>query len=100
MSYILFEIGLFVLDFFGWKEMILFKKDGDSEKVVRMVSFIIVNVRFFDLIIGVEKLIIINNNGKKDIFEFDILIIWNLFFLIKYGYSINEKYIRLLSYVL
>lgn len=46
MSYTLFEIGPFALDSFGWKETIPPKKDGDSEKVVRMASPIIVNARF------------------------------------------------------
>ncbi|HEK7158494.1 TPA: DUF927 domain-containing protein [Staphylococcus aureus] len=100
MSYTLFEIGPFALDSFGWKETIPPKKDGDSEKVVRMASPIIVNARFSDPITGVEKLIITNNNGKKDIFESDILTTRNLPSLIKYGYSINEKYIRSLSYAL
>lgn len=100
MSYTLFEIGPFALDSFGWKETIPPKKDGDSEKVVRMASPIIINARFSDPITGVEKLIITNNNGKKDIFESDILTTRNLPSLIKYGYSINEKYIRSLSYAL
>ncbi|HDJ2612872.1 TPA: DUF927 domain-containing protein [Staphylococcus aureus] len=100
MSYTLFEIGPFALDSFGWKETKPPKKDGDSEKVVRMASPIIVNARFSDPVTGVEKLIITNNNGKKDIFESDILTTRNLPSLIKYGYSINEKYIRSLSYAL
>ncbi|WP_180554442.1 cassette chromosome replicative helicase [Staphylococcus haemolyticus] len=100
MSYTLFEIGPFALDSFGWKETIPPKKDGDSEKVVRMASPIIVNARFSDPITGVEKLIITNNNGKKDIFESDILTTRNLPSLIKYGYSVNEKHIRSLSYAL
>lgn len=100
MSYTLFEIGPFALDSFGWKETIPPKKDGDSEKMVRMASPIIINARFSDPITGVEKLIITNNNGKKDIFESDILTTRNLPSLIKYGYSVNEKYIRSLSYAL
>lgn len=55
---------------------------------------------FSDPVTGVEKLIITNNNGKKDIFESDILTTRNLPSLIKYGYSINEKHIRSLSYAL
>ncbi|MDI1995489.1 DUF927 domain-containing protein [Staphylococcus aureus] len=100
MSYTLFEIGPFALDSFGWKEMKPPKKDGDREKVVIMASPIIVNARFSDPVTGVEKLIITNNNGKKDIFESDILTTRNLPSLIKYGYSINEKHIRSLSYAL
>ena len=100
MSYTLFEIGPFALDSFGWKETKPPKKDGDREKVVIMSSPIIVNARFSDPVTGVEKLIITNNNGKKDIFESDILTTRNLPSLIKYGYSINEKYIRSLSYAL
>ncbi|HEJ6796204.1 TPA: DUF927 domain-containing protein [Staphylococcus aureus] len=100
MSYTLFEIGPFALDSFGWKETKPPKKDGDREKVVRMSSPIIVNARFSDPVTGVEKLIITNNNGKKDIFESDILTTRNLPSLIKYGYSINEKHIRSLSYAL
>ncbi|WP_270246962.1 cassette chromosome replicative helicase [Staphylococcus capitis] len=100
MSYTLFEIGPFALDSFGWKETKPPKKDGDREKVVIMSSPIIVNGRFSDPVTGVEKLIITNNNGKKDIFESDILTTRNLPSLIKYGYSINEKHIRSLSYAL
>ncbi|HAR7278453.1 TPA: DUF927 domain-containing protein [Staphylococcus aureus] len=100
MSYTLFEIGPFALDSFGWKETKPPKKDGDREKVVIMASPIIVNARFSDPVTGVEKLIITNNNGKKDVFESDILTTRNLPSLIKYGYSINEKHIRSLSYAL
>ncbi|HBG2998958.1 TPA: DUF927 domain-containing protein [Staphylococcus aureus] len=100
MSYTLFEIGPFALDSFGWKETKPPKKDGDREKVVIMASPIIVNARFSDPVTGVEKLIITNNNGKKDIFESYILTTRNLPSLIKYGYSINEKHIRSLSYAL
>ncbi|WP_251640087.1 cassette chromosome replicative helicase [Staphylococcus aureus] len=100
MSYTLFEIGPFALDSFGWKETKPPKKDVDREKVVIMASPIIVNARFSDPVTGVEKLIITNNNGKKDIFESDILTTRNLPSLIKYGYSINEKHIRSLSYAL
>ncbi|MBF8102808.1 DUF927 domain-containing protein [Staphylococcus epidermidis] len=100
MSYTLFEIGPFALDSFGWKETKPPKKDGDREKVVIMSSPIIVNARFSDPVTGVEKLIITNNNGKKEIFESDILTTRNLPSLIKYGYSINEKHIRSLSYAL
>ncbi|HDG4978716.1 TPA: DUF927 domain-containing protein [Staphylococcus aureus] len=100
MSYTLFEIGPFALDSFGWKETKPPKKDGDREKVVIMASPIIVNARFSDPVTGVEKLIITNNNGKKDIIESDILTTRNLPSLIKYGYSINEKHIRSLSYAL
>lgn len=65
MSYTLFEIGPFALDSFGWKETIPPKKDGDSEKVVRMASPIIVNARFSDPITGVESWLLLTTMVKK-----------------------------------
>lgn len=65
-----------------------------------MFSFIIIENKFFDLFIGVEKLIIIDGKNIECIEVLDILIFFKLFGLIKYGFNINEWYIKLLSYVL
>ena len=76
------------------------KKDGDEEKVVTMSSCITVEAKFWHASENTEKIIISNGKDKEHTFESDILTTRNLPSLIKYGYSINESYIRDLSYAL
>ncbi|HDF5808936.1 TPA: DUF927 domain-containing protein [Staphylococcus aureus] len=96
----IFRLGLYHLDTMGWHKTILPKKDGDEKKVVTMSSCIAVEAKFWHASENTEKIIISNGKDKEHTFESDILTTRNLPSLIKYGHSINESYIRDLSYAL
>ncbi|MEB7460416.1 cassette chromosome replicative helicase [Staphylococcus borealis] len=98
--YIIFEAGPYQLDAKAWRTTFLPKKDGDKEKVVPISSCIVVEAKFWHASENTEKIIISNGKDKEHTFESDILTTRNLPSLIKYGYSINESYIRDLSYAL
>ena len=84
----------------GWHKTILPKKDGDEKKVVTMSSCIAVEAKFWHASENTEKIIISNGKDKEHTFESDILTARKLPSLIKYGHSINENYIKDLSYAL
>lgn len=88
------------IDSMGCHKTILPKKDGDKEKVVTMSSCITVEAKFWHASENTEKIIISNGKDKEHTFDSDILTTRNLPSLIKYGHSINENYIRDLSYAL
>lgn len=88
------------IDLMGCHKTILPKKDGDEKKVVTMSSCIVVEVKFWHASENTEKIIISNGKDKEHTFESDILTTRNLPSLIKYGHSINESYIKDLSYAL
>ncbi|MCE4990684.1 DUF927 domain-containing protein [Staphylococcus hominis] len=88
------------IDSMGCHKTILPKKDGDEKKVVTMSSCITVEAKFWHASENTEKIIISNGKDKEHTFESDILTTRNLPSLIKYGHSINESYIRDLSYAL
>ncbi|MGV3245022.1 cassette chromosome replicative helicase [Staphylococcus sp. 11261D007BR] len=96
----IFRLGLYHLDTMGWHKTILPKKDGDEKKVVTMSSCIVVEAKFWHASENTEKIIISNGKDKEHTFESDILTARKLPYLIKYGHSINENYIRDLSYAL
>ena len=96
----IFRLGLYHLDTMGWHKTIPPKKDGDEKKVVTMSSCMAVEAKFWHASENTEKIIISNGKDKEHTFESDILTTRNLPSLIKYGYSINESYIRDLSYAL
>ncbi|MCY1597354.1 cassette chromosome replicative helicase [Staphylococcus pettenkoferi] len=98
--YIIFEAGPYQLDAKAWRITFPPKKDGDKEKVVPISSCIVVEAKFWHASENTEKIIISNGKDKEHTFESDILTTRNLPSLIKYGYSINESYIRDLSYAL
>lgn len=97
---IIFEAGPYQLDAKAWRITFPPKKDGDKEKVVPISSCIVVEAKFWHASENTEKIIISNGKDKEHTFESDILTTRNLPSLIKYGYSINESYIRDLSYAL
>lgn len=97
---IIFKASPYHLDLQAWRKTIPPKKDGDEEKVVTMSSCITVEAKFWHASENTEKIIISNGKDKEHTFESDILTTRNLPSLIKYGYSINESYIRDLSYAL
>ncbi|HFK5918066.1 TPA: DUF927 domain-containing protein [Staphylococcus aureus] len=84
----------------GCHKTILPKKDGDEKKVVTMSSCIVVEAKFWHASENTEKIIISNGKDKENTFESDILTARKLPSLIKYGHSINENYIKDLSYAL
>ena len=88
------------IDSMGCHKTILPKKDGDEKKVVTMSSCITVEAKFWHASENTEKIIISNGKDKEHTFESDILTTRNLPSLIKYGHSINENYIKDLSYAL
>ncbi|MDS3904308.1 DUF927 domain-containing protein [Staphylococcus hominis] len=96
----IFKVGQYHVDSQAWRKTIPPKKDGDKEKVVAMSSCIIIETKFWHASENTEKIIISNGKDKEHTFESDILTTRNLPSLIKYGHSINENYIRDLSYAL
>ncbi|EJE38133.1 hypothetical protein A9K00_09485 [Staphylococcus epidermidis] len=96
----IFRLGLYHLDTMGWHKTIPPKKDGDEKKMVTMSSCITVEAKFWHASENTEKIIISNGKDKEHTFDSDILTTRNLPSLIKYGHSINESYIRDLSYAL
>ncbi|UJB22122.1 DUF927 domain-containing protein [Staphylococcus hominis] len=98
--YIIFEVGPYQLDAKAWRKTFPPKKDGDKEKVVPISSCIVVEAKFWHASENTEKIIISNGKNKEHTFESDILTTQKLPSLIKYGHSINESYIRDLSYAL
>ncbi|MBM6264680.1 DUF927 domain-containing protein [Staphylococcus epidermidis] len=98
--YIIFEVGPYQLDAKAWRKTFPPKKDGDKEKVVPISSCIVVEAKFWHASENTEKIIISNGKDKEHTFESDILTTQKLPSLIKYGHSINESYIRDLSYAL
>ena len=97
---IIFKASPYHLDLQAWRKTILPKKDGDEKKVVTMSSCIAVEAKFWHASENTEKIIISNGKDKEHTFESDILTTQKLPSLIKYGHSINESYIRDLSYAL
>ncbi|HCU9804550.1 TPA: DUF927 domain-containing protein [Staphylococcus aureus] len=98
--YIIFEAGPYQLDAKAWRKTFPPKKDGDKEKVVPISSCIVVEAKFWHASENTEKIIISNGKDKEHTFESDILTARKLPSLIKYGHSINENYIKDLSYAL
>lgn len=98
--YIIFEAGPYQLDAKAWRKTFPPKKDGDKEKVVTISSCIAVEAKFWHASENTEKIIISNGKDKEHTFESDILTARKLPSLIKYGHSINENYIKDLSYAL
>lgn len=96
----IFRLGLYHLDTMGWHKTIPPKKDGDEKKVVTISSCIAVEAKFWHALENTEKIIISNGKDKEHTFDSDILTTRKLPSLIKYGHSINENYIKDLSYAL
>lgn len=65
-----------------------------------MSSCMAVEAKFWHVLENTEKIIISNGKDKEHTFDSDILTTRKLPSLIKYGHSINENYIKDLSYAL
>ena len=98
--HVFFKRFAYHIDSMGCHKTILPKKDGDEKKVVTMSSCIAVEAKFWHASENTEKIIISNGKDKENTFESDILTTRKLPSLIKYGHSINENYIKDLSYAL
>ncbi|MGL4009738.1 cassette chromosome replicative helicase [Staphylococcus nepalensis] len=84
----------------GFYEVIPPKSNNDVEKIIQLSSPIIIENKFLDPSTGVEKLIITDGRSIERIETSDILTSFKLPGLIKYGFNINERYIKSLSYAL
>ncbi|WP_440858102.1 cassette chromosome replicative helicase [Staphylococcus shinii] len=84
----------------GFYEVIPPKSNNDVEKIIQLSSPIIIENKFLDPSTGVEKLIITDGKNIERIEVSDILTSFKLPGLIKYGFNINERYIKSLSYAL
>lgn len=84
----------------GFYEVIPPKSNNDVEKIIQLSSPIIIKNKFLDPSTGVEKLIITDGKNIERIEASDILTSFKLPGLIKYGFNINERYIKSLSYAL
>ncbi len=84
----------------GFYEVIPPKSNNDVEKIIQLSSPIIIENKFLDPSTGVEKLIITDGKSIERIEASDILTSFKLPGLIKYGFNINERYIKSLSFAL
>ncbi|UXR73989.1 DUF927 domain-containing protein [Staphylococcus sp. IVB6238] len=84
----------------GFYEVIPPKSNNDVEKIIQLSSPIIIENKFLDPSTGVKKLVITDGKNIERIEASDILTSFKLPGLIKYGFNINERYIKSLSYAL
>ena len=96
----IFEQRPYFLNSNGFYEVIPPKSNNDVEKIIQLSSPIIIENKFLDPSTGVEKLIITDGKNIERIEASDILTSFKLPGLIKYGFNINERYIKSLSYAL
>ncbi|MGP5095386.1 hypothetical protein CD144_04465 [Staphylococcus equorum subsp. linens] len=96
----IFEQNPYFLNSNGFYEVIPPKSNNDIEKIIQLSSPIIIENKFLDPSTGVEKLIITDGKKIERIEASDILTSFKLPGLIKYGFNINERYIKSLSYAL
>ncbi|RTX70525.1 DUF927 domain-containing protein [Mammaliicoccus sciuri] len=100
MTHNIFEQYPYFLNSNGFYEVIPPKSNNDVEKIIQLSSPIIIENKFLDPSTGVEKLIITDGKNIERIEASDILTSFKLPGLIKYGFNINERYIKSLSYAL
>ncbi|MDT0672166.1 cassette chromosome replicative helicase [Staphylococcus chromogenes] len=96
----IFEQYPYFLNSNGFYEVIPPKSNNDVEKIIQLSSPIIIENKFLDPSTGVEKLVITDGKNIERIEASDILTSFKLPGLIKYGFNINERYIKSLSYAL
>lgn len=96
----IFEQYPYFLNPNGWYEVIPPKNNNDVEKIIQLSSPIIIKNKFLDPSNGVEKLVISDGQDIERIETSEILTSFKLPGLIKYGFNINERYIKSLSYAL
>ncbi|HDE8199224.1 TPA: DUF927 domain-containing protein [Staphylococcus aureus] len=95
-----FKLGNAILTMVGWFLIIPAKKNEDDDKKVFISSPIVITARFIDPETKVEKIILSDFNNTELIEEADILSSQKLPTIIKFGFNVNEKYIRDLGFIL
>ncbi|MCD8863936.1 cassette chromosome replicative helicase [Staphylococcus arlettae] len=95
-----FKLGNAILTMVGWFLIIPAKKNEDDDKKVFISSPIVITARFIDPETKVEKIILSDFNNTELIEEADILSSQKLPSIIKFGFNINEKYVRDLGFIL
>ncbi|MCD8847361.1 cassette chromosome replicative helicase [Mammaliicoccus sciuri] len=95
-----FKLGNAILTMVGWFLIIPAKKNEDEDKKVFISSPIVITARFIDPNSKVEKIILSDFNHAELIEEADILSSQKLPTIIKFGFNVNEKYIRDLGFIL
>lgn len=95
-----FKLGNAILTMVGWFLIIPAKKNEDEDKKVFISSPIVITARFIDPETKVEKIILSDFNNTELIEEADILSSQKLPTIIKFGFNVNEKYIRDLGFIL
>lgn len=95
-----FKLGNAILTMVGWFLIIPAKKNEDDDKKVFISSPIVITARFINPETKVEKIILSDFNNTELIEEADILSSQKLPTIIKFGFNVNEKYIRDLGFIL
>ena len=95
-----FKLANAILTMVGWFLIIPAKKNEDDDKKVFISSPIVITARFIDPETKVEKIILSDFNNTELIEEADILSSQKLPSIIKFGFNINEKYVRDLGFIL
>ncbi|WP_323707914.1 cassette chromosome replicative helicase [Mammaliicoccus sciuri] len=95
-----FKLGNATLTTEGWFLTIPSKKKDAENQDVFIASPIVITSRFIDPNSKVEKIILSDFNNTELIEEADILSSQKLPTIIKFGFNVNEKYIRDLGFIL
>ncbi|EJX19339.1 DUF927 domain-containing protein [Staphylococcus condimenti] len=96
----LFAVGQMFLVLTGWFISIPPKTKGDDYKTFCMSNAIVITKRFIDPITKIEKIVLSDLDKIEIVEDADILSSFKLPSLIKYGFSINEKYTKQLGFAL
>lgn len=96
----LFTVGQMFLVLTGWFISIPPKTKGDDYKTFCMSNAIVITKRFIDPITKIEKIVLSDLNKIEIVEDADILSSFKLPSLIKFGFSINEKYTKQLGFAL
>ncbi|PTK07119.1 hypothetical protein BU001_12320 [Mammaliicoccus sciuri] len=99
-SHLPLKYGNATLTMAGWFLTIPSKKKDSDNQDVFIASPIVITARFIDPISKVEKIILSDFNHAELIEEADILSSQKLPTIIKFGFNVNEKYIRDLGFIL
>lgn len=99
-SHLPLKYGNATLTMAGWFLTIPSKKKDADNQDVFIASPIVITARFIDPNSKVEKIILSDFNHAELIEEADILSSQKLPTIIKFGFNVNEKYIRDLGFIL
>lgn len=96
----LFVVGQMFLVLTGWFISIPPKTKGDDYQTVCMSNAIVITKRFIDPNTKIEKIVLSDLDKIEIVEDADILSSFKLPSLIKFGFSINEKYTKQLGFAL